>query len=266
MSQFFRGAWQIPILRRVYVTAGDMSRLGIAAYVLSSSVGVAYGATQSKGLGPPMGQRYAIVVGVAAYPPESRLRTLRWPTDDAKLLSQALNSLGFIGPPPLLDARATRTGIRASIVAIAGALDPSTRQSTTIVMYFSGHGFAENSTDGLIHNYLATYESDGKDLKASGLSVDDLNRWLKATGAGRIMLVLDACRNSPSGGKSAVDSSWAPFDASDGIRILLSTGVGDYSWEDDSLQHGVFSKFMIAGLQGAARDASGNLTASSLFD
>jgi hypothetical protein len=42
--------------------------------------------------------------------------------------------------------------------------------------------------------------------------------------------------------------------------------VGDYSWEDDGLQHGVFTKYLIAGLQGAARDGNGDLTASSVFD
>jgi hypothetical protein len=34
--------------------------------------------TDQKGLAPPPAARYAIVVGIGAYPQESRLRTLRW--------------------------------------------------------------------------------------------------------------------------------------------------------------------------------------------
>lgn len=211
--------------------------------------------------------RYAIVVGVSSYPPESGLRSLHWTTQDALKLADALSDLGFAVQRPLLDYRATRTGIHASINAVAAAMDPAAKRSATIVMYFSGHGFGEKIGEGgQQRNYLATYETDGHDLKESGLSVDNLSQWLHATGVGRILLILDACRNSPSGGKAVDSPTWGRFESSEGVRILLSTRVGDYSWEDDGLQHGVFSNYLIAGLKGAAKDGNGAITASSVFD
>jgi caspase domain-containing protein len=126
-----------------------------------------------------------------------------------KGLPLALQNLGFVVQTPLLDARATRTGIRASIEAVAAAMDPATKQSATIVMFFSRHGFGENSDDNSRpRNFLATYETDGRDLKGSGLSVDELSQLLRAPVAGRILLILDACRNNPIGGKSADSSSY----------------------------------------------------------
>ena len=208
-------------------------------------------APNQKDLVPPAAPRYAIVVGIGAYPPESRLRPLHWTTNDARKLTTALQNIGFVVPTPLLDARATQTGIRAAIESVAAAMDPATKQSATIVMFFSGHGFGERTVNGTEqHNFLATYETDGRDLKGSGLAIDQLGRWLRATGAGRLLLILDACRNSPVGGKAADSPSWGRFESSEGMRILLSTRAGDYSWEDDNLKHGVFSKFLIAGLQG----------------
>lgn len=54
---------------------------------------------------------------------------------------------------------------------------------------------------------------------------------------------------------------------SEGLRILYSTAPGDVSYEDDSLKHGIFSNFLIAGLNGkAVNPQDGMITFNDLTD
>src|SRR5579883_2175247 len=48
--------------------------------------------------------------------------------------------------------------------------------------------------------------------------------------------------------------------ASVGLRVLYSTKPGTRSWEDDKLAHGVFTKFLIDGINGEAAGPDGLVT------
>ena len=67
------------------------------------------------------------------------------------------------------------------------------RGKGTFVFFFSGHGFAEQGT-----NYLATYEASMANLASSGLSLRTVEERLKASGAPRQVMLVDACRDEPA--------------------------------------------------------------------
>jgi hypothetical protein len=71
------------------------------------------------------------------------------------------------------------------------------------LFFFAGHGvFLKDE------NYLLAYESDVRPLllPKTGLSVEELNEYLSKLQSGNIILMLDACRNSPKTGRGDEDN------------------------------------------------------------
>ncbi len=185
----------------------------------------------------------AIVVGVEAY--NERLtgfRKLDYAADDASLISSALQSIGYPQQQieVLTDTDATKDIVLNRIRQRAKALG----KDGTLVFFFSGHGFAQGD-----ENYLATYGAVANDLGGSGLAVRDVVAAIRQSGVRRAVLLLDACRNDPTPGSKSVNVGFAAVNAGEGIKILLSTGRGEVSWEHPDLQHGVFSYFLANGLR-----------------
>ena len=189
----------------------------------------------------------AILVGVGNYPRYSGLSTLRYPDRDVDLLEKELTAQRYT-VVTLKDGEATRAAILNAIKQAGEVLDPA---SGVMLFFFSGHGFAEGTT-----NFLATHDASSTALSQTGLAIPAVEKALTDAGATRRVLWIDACRNEP--GKGAGDNrTFTRFDASAGTRILFSTKAGRISYEDDELQQGLFSYYLLKGLQGeAARDVT----------
>jgi hypothetical protein len=206
-------------------------------------------------------QNYAVLVGVKNYPTWGGLRPLDWSDKDITGLQTALQSLKYHVLPPLIDSDALKGSIEATLTALGRSLSTSEKKAATLVFFFSGHGWGVGGK-----NYLATFDARSKALAQSGLSVDELQGMLTRTGVRRILLIIDACRSDPSIAKDVSDTSLAEFREAEGVRILFATRVGDFSYENASLRHGVFSYFLIDALSGKARDPNGYLTSDSVFE
>src|SRR5262249_21379113 len=139
------------------------------------------------------------------------------------------------------------------------AAELADRGRGTVLFFFSGHGFADKG-----ENYLATFEATSGELAASGLAVKRVEALLKATGAPRQVIFIDACRNEP--GTSVGSRSFEKFQASAGLRELLSTKAGRISYEDEQLGSGVFTHFLVRGLRGEAAGQDGLITFRDLAD
>jgi formylglycine-generating enzyme required for sulfatase activity len=203
-------------------------------------------------------KKLALVIGINNYPEESGLSKLKWAVKDATDLAAELTRQGYT-VDPLLDERVTKVAIRVHLTNMLKRLDPN---SGTVVFAFSGHG-GQVGRD----QYLATYESSAEDLDKTGASVEDLRKLLEDSGAPRKMMFLDACRNvtTPGGKDSAAPiEPMVELSSSKGLRLLVSTGPRTRSYEYDSLQHGLFTYYMIEGLKGAAARADGLVTFGTL--
>lgn len=195
--------------------------------------------------------RVALVVGVGEYPRESGLSRLNYAGSDAEEIGKVLKEQGYI-VRVLRNQEALRGSVRRALTELGKAVEPS---QGTFLFYFSGHGFAFDNA-----NYLATYGTTVDDLKSEGLPVPEVEKLLKASGAKRQLMFIDACRNEPTvGGKSVESPSFVPdrrqrLAQSEGLRILYSTKAGTVSYENPELQQGVYTHFLLKALRG---DASG---------
>ena len=193
--------------------------------------------------------KVAVLAGVGKYASRSGLSALRFPAHDVDLMQAEFEKQGF-RIVALKDQEATRGAIEQSLEDAKDLLD---QNSGTILFFFSGHGFADNG-----ENYLATYEAAAGNLARSGLPVKRVEELLKATGAKRQMMFLDACREE--GAKAVGARSFDQLQASAGMHALLSTKAGKLSYEDDSLGSGVFTHFLVEGLRGQAAGSDGLIT------
>ena len=193
--------------------------------------------------------KVAVLAGVGRYASRSGLTGLRFPAHDVDMMQAELEKQGY-KVVALKDQEATRGAIEQSL---ADAKDLVDQNSGTILFFFSGHGFAD---DG--QNYLATYEAAAANLAGSGLPVKRVEELMKATGAQRQMMFLDACRNEA--GKAVGARSFDRLQAAAGLHALLSTKAGKISYEDDSLGSGVFTHFLVEGLRGQAAGTDGLIT------
>jgi formylglycine-generating enzyme required for sulfatase activity len=199
--------------------------------------------------------KVAVLAGVGQYPPLSGLGRLRYPAHDVDLLQAALSAQGYT-----IVALKDHDGTRGSIErALKNAAELADRGQGTVLFFFSGHGFADKG-----ENYLATFEATLDDLAGTGLAVKRVEALLKATGAPRQVMFVDACRNEP--GKAAGARTFERFQSSAGMKELLSTKEGRISYEDDQLGSGVFTHFLVRGLKGEAAGQDGLVTFRDLAD
>jgi hypothetical protein len=193
--------------------------------------------------------RVALVVGVGEYPRESGLSRLNFAGSDAEETARVLKDQGYI-VRLLRNQEALRGSVRRALTELGKAVEPS---QGTFLFYFSGHGFAFDNV-----NYLATYGTTVDDLKSEGLPLPEVEKFLKASGAKRQLMFVDACRNEPTIGGKSVQTPTFVLDRrdrlaqSEGLRILYSTKAGTVSYENPELQQGVYTYFLLKALRGEA--------------
>jgi hypothetical protein len=192
--------------------------------------------------------RVAVIAGIDAYAPESNFRPLSYAVEDAQALKAAFEKRGY-KVKLLTDGQAKKHFILQAIQEAGKLLEP---EKGTLVFAFTGHGFAGKTAKGEDENFLAVDGTTDYDLANSGLGLRDVKAALKATGARRNMVFIDACRDNPLQGKSASNPGFAELAASEGLNILYSTAPGDVSVELPEFQHGLFTHFLLDGLEGKA--------------
>lgn len=227
-------------------------------------------------------RRWAVVIGVDRYT-SGGISPLEYAVADARSLAETLRQSGGFAADDVFELTSDRAGEQAPTrTNVAFRFDYLARQmqpGDELVVFFSGHGL---EMDG--ETFLLTQEADPRSrltLEQSALQPRDLFRWVQATRAGKVLLVVDACRNEPATTRSLGDNTLTPGLARD--LALVSTGTGgqsgptatatlfacssgqrSYEWRDRG--HGFFTWFLVEGLRGAAADAGGHVTLAGLVD
>ncbi len=213
---------------------------------------------ESERFGFAQSRKVAVLVGVGKYPTRSRIGELKYPPRDVDLLAQVLEKQGYT-VVALKDGEATREAVRNTLKDVGEVLE---RREGTLVFYFSGHGWEveDKTASGLTikRNLLATVDAGSDNLAGSGLPVDEVIERLQATRAKRRVIWIDACRNEP--GRSVASRTFGTLDKAEGTRVLFATRPGRVSYENDQLQQGVFSHFLVRALRGEAGGPDGLVT------
>jgi len=172
----------------------------------------------------------ALVIGNASY--SSVLGTLQNPTLDADRVSLALSADGFGGTV----CKNLPTAVMNRVFAL---FEMSLHANEVALFYYSGHGSAIGSDNSL---YGTDYDCQQvtKTVRLSTL-VDDLNQ---RDGSDSLnILLIDACRSTANGVKSAQAEWFLPVGYAEGLYVAFSTAP--YTTASDGLA-GSGSPFAIA--------------------
>ena len=202
--------------------------------------------------------RAALLVGVSKYPASSGFSALNYAAADAQDLAAVLKQQGYL-VRVLADGEAMRGPIEHSLRELGEMVDG---EQGTFLFYFSGHGYSQKGK-----NYLVPISASIDTLERDGLAVDDVEQLMAKSKARRQLMLLDACRSDEGAGTKGSDArSFSAFQAAEGFRILNSTRLGKVSYESPDLRHGVFTAFLLKGLQGDAAGKDGLVTFRDLAD
>ncbi|WP_162942051.1 caspase family protein [Desertimonas flava] len=126
--------------------------------------------------------------------------------------------------------------------------------SDTVIVFFAGHGFTANGADFLTF-------SDTRGLNEA-LNVHEVIGAMRLSGAGRLLLFLDCCRlNAESGARNV----FQPFrgatirDTMHDVAIFVACGIGEASYENERLSHGLFSFALIEAINSRMSDTLSEL-------
>ncbi|MFH1724638.1 MAG: caspase family protein [Elusimicrobiota bacterium] len=141
---------------------------------------------------------------------------------------------------------------------------------SNVFFYYSGHG-APDTRNGKA--YLVPWDGDAQFLKSTAYPVEKLYASLNQLKAKRVVIALDACF-SGAGGRSVLAKGARPLvlKIDEGVvpkgKLVLFTAAagGEITSALEQEGHGIFTYFFLKGLQGAAKDAAGRITAKSLYD
>ncbi|NTV59048.1 MAG: hypothetical protein HGA74_17445 [Deltaproteobacteria bacterium] len=219
---------------------------------------------------------WAVVIGVNSYP---NVRRLKYAVNDAMAFSNHLveyNQVPKENVVLLLDEEANLTRLRS---ALGVYLKNKASKDDMVIIYFAGHGATEREAtspdgDGL-EKYLLPYDVDPKELYATAMPMEEISRLFSRIRSDRLVFIVDTCYSGASGGRTISvadiragisDGFLDRITGGKGKIILTASGANEVSAESDELQHGIFTHFLIKGLQGQAdSDGDGLITVDEVY-
>jgi hypothetical protein len=193
-------------------------------------------------LAPDGARRIALVIGNGAYQHVSPLSN---PPSDARLMAQTLSSLGFevIGGTALQDL--DRNGFIRAVKQFGDALSG---HADVGLFYYAGHGLQVGGS-----NYLVPVDANPTreaDAPIELVDADIVVREMEGSGAKLNVIVLDACRNNPFGGRGlrAAGGGLATMRAPRGTLIAYATQPGNVARDGDD-GHSPFTRALAAAMR-----------------
>ncbi len=205
----------------------------------------------------------AVIIGVEKY---KRLSSAKYAADDAKyFFDYAQKALGIDSKNIMLltDSDADSVGV---ISAISRWLRPRVKVGVTeVVFFFSGHGFSNPATK---EYHVLTHDSDLDMLEKSSVSLDELMKTLSNVKPKHITMFLDTCFSGINRSGEPVNNQIRPVvpvqpsiekfkEIPSIFTILSASGANEYSSSSEYLKHGLFSFYLMKGLEGYA-DSTGD--------
>ncbi len=217
---------------------------------------------------------HALLIGVGQC--EYSAWSLPVASRDARELRKVLADPDLCAYPPdririLSDQAASRDGILAALdqLAAAAAADPG----ATVLVYYSGHGWRHAGGDG-DRFFLVPHDVKPHELTTSALPAEDFVRGLRKLESRRVLVMIDTCHASGmADAKDPVVESipegfaqeplpkalTEQLGTGEGRAVFLSCGEQQKSWilPGDSLS--IFTRHLLAALEGAGNAAGDRL-------
>lgn len=242
------------------------SFLLLAVSALTVATAFAQESRSSRGLAavPKDGVKWALLVGVDDY---AEFADLKYAVADVEAIRGRLVELGF-KPENIVELKSTSPAnlrpsqryIRRQVDALLKAAGPN----DLLFLHFSGHGF---QSDGVVRfapeDAIATGDEEVVDPETT-ISLTEIIERLKTSQAKFKWLIVDACRENPTGTRSAAANARAlkNIDPPKGMLVLQSCSEGELSYEDAENGRGLFTGRLLEAFDGKADfDGDGAMSA-----
>jgi tetratricopeptide (TPR) repeat protein len=219
----------------------------------------------------PGGKTYALLVGVSKYKkPELSLQFAHADAADFGKLLQSPRGGGVPADQVMLltDEKATTAAVRNGFQDF---LKRRAGKNDTVILLIAGHGTVE--VPGSKNAFILTYDSDPQDLNSTALPMAELRALFdeQLKKVGRVLLFVDVCKAGTIGSiqNTTVSANVQTLGEVEGDLFgLLASRPKEVSVEGPQFGggHGVFSYFVMKGLQGAAdANKDGSVDADELI-
>ena len=208
---------------------------------------------------------WALLVGVGRYQ-SPQINALRYPAVDATgvrdaLLAPRVGGLAASQVLLLTDENATRAKI---LGAVGDFLRPNVKKGDKIIVFLAGHGVAKgaglNSKSFLLPNDVKGLTTPA--LESSAVPLRQLSDDLATLPASQFVLFVDACREDPTPGRGVKGNSLSdvlsrnvavvPSEPEAQSATFFACSIGQRAFEDPAYGHGVFTKWILDGLEQGA--------------
>ena len=230
----------------------------------SSGRGHASSALSLRGVKPsPVRDAVAIVIGIQFY---KYLPAARFASTDARKFSEYARHVLGVAPNRirlLTDAGADTTEITR---AFRQWLRRNVNRGTTdVYVFYSGHGLPSDDGKTL---YLLPHNADRDFIDKTGISQQELVTMISATQAKSATLFFDSCYSGQTRTGDALLPDARPLSLRSSVSsypsefsVLSASAAQQISWSSPELGHGLFSYYLMKGLEGVADlDRNGEIT------
>jgi Caspase domain len=217
---------------------------------------------------PPPSTQWAVIIGVGGYE-STAVPKLRYPVADADAVYQTLIASGGFKKENILlltDKTERKPTLRNIKWALGTFLARSAHKDDLVVIYFAGHGASEVDQRGVerdgLSKYLVPVDADPDDLYSTALPMDEMQNVLARIEAERVTVFLDACYSGAAGGRTFASTKTRAVTVDDiflerltrskGRAIVTASRPSELSIELPELGHGIFTYYLVRGLQGYA--------------
>jgi hypothetical protein len=222
------------------------------------------------------GHIWAIIIGINQY---QKAQNLRYAVNDAQAFKDYLKD--FVGiPDERIFYLANQDATKSRIESLLGTtIKRKASKDDTVIIFYAGHGAVEPDPSNLdgdgFEKYLLPHDADLEDLYSTSISMNNIRTIFMRIRSDRLIFIADTCYSGASGGRTMMatktranlsDTFYERISKGKGRVIISSCSANEISKEDDRLQHGIFSYYMLEGLKGQAdQDGDGIITVSELF-
>jgi hypothetical protein len=186
-------------------------------------------------------KRIALVIGNSAYQSVSRLES---PKNDALLVAETLSKLGFTlvggGAQVELDKSNFDSAVQRFGNQLIGA--------DVALFYYAGHGLQVRGTNYLVP--VTANPTRETDVDFQMVDVSLVLRQMEGAGTKLNIVILDACRNNPFGGRGlrASDGGLAQIRAPEGTLLSYATQPGNVALDGDD-GHSPYTRALVETMQ-----------------
>lgn len=210
---------------------------------------------------------YALSIGINRY---RHLRRLSCAAHDAQDLAEVVShSAGPAQVRLLLDGEATKPAILSGLTWLADSTGPE----DTAIVFFSGHGGRAGGHEDAAACFCPA-EALSHGLVGMCLTGGELTAALRAVRSERLVVLIDACYSGgfgePRSRSTGLTTGLTAKDVSSLIEgrgrvVMAASRPDELAWELEGMRNGLFTHYLLRGLQGEVAQADGTVWVSELF-